>query len=132
MSGVGIEAKWAIRDVQMTKNKRTVEHYMDGFRRTDHEQILSCLTDDVEWQIPGAFHARGKPEFDAQIENEAFVGRPDIVTTCLVEENDVVVAEGTVRTQHRDGTLLNLAFCDVFEMRDGKIRRLTSYLMETK
>jgi hypothetical protein len=26
-------------------------------------QILSCLTDDVEWLIPGGFHASGKDEF---------------------------------------------------------------------
>ena len=32
----------------MTENKRTVEGYMDGFRKSDHEQILSCLTDDVD------------------------------------------------------------------------------------
>ncbi len=36
----------------MTENKRTVEKYMDGFRRSDHELILSCLTDDIEWEMP--------------------------------------------------------------------------------
>jgi hypothetical protein len=41
----------------------------------------------------------------------------------------VVIAEGTVRTQKRDGAILHIAFCDVFEMRAGKIRRLISYLM---
>jgi ketosteroid isomerase-like protein len=44
---------------------------------------------------------------------------------------DVVVAEGVVRTQRKDGVTLILAFCDVFEMRGGKIRRLVSYLMPT-
>lgn len=115
----------------MTQNKRTVERYMDGFRRSDHSQILSCLTDDVEWDIPGAFHVRGKEEFDRQIEGEGFVGSPDITVTRLTEEDDVVVAEGSVRTQRKDGTLLNLAMCDVFELKDGKIRRLISYLMQT-
>jgi ketosteroid isomerase-like protein len=42
----------------------------------------------------------------------------------------VVVAEGTVRSARRDGGTLNAVFCDVFVMRDEKIRRLTSYLME--
>jgi hypothetical protein len=37
----------------MTENKRTVEKYMDGFRKSDHGQILSCLTDDIEWVMPG-------------------------------------------------------------------------------
>jgi ketosteroid isomerase-like protein len=42
----------------MTKDKKSVERYMDGFRRGDREQILSCLTDDVEWQLPGVFLAK--------------------------------------------------------------------------
>ena len=116
----------------MTQNKRTIDRYMDGFRRSDHAAILSCLTDDVEWQIPGAFHARGKEAFDNEIENADFIGSPAITVTRLIEDGDVVVAEGSVRTQRRDGAFLNLAFCDVFEMRSGKIRRLVSYLMETK
>lgn len=114
----------------MTRNKQTVDRYMDAFRRTDHEQVLSCLTDDVEWVIPGVFHARGKTAFDAQIENDAFVGSPAITVARLTEEADVVVAEGSVRARRKDGTPLHLAFCDVFEMQDGKIRRLISYLME--
>lgn len=116
----------------MTQNKKTVDRYMDGFRRSDHEQILSCLTDDVEWEIPGAFHVRGKEAFDRHIENDGFVGSPAITVTRLTEEDDVVVAEGVVRTQRKDGSFLNLAFCDVFEMYGGKIRRLISYLMESK
>lgn len=116
----------------MTQNKSTVDRYMDGFRRSDHEQVLSCLTDDVEWEIPGAFHVRGKEAFDKHIEDDGFVGGPAITVTRMTEGDDVVVAEGSVRTQRRDGTLLNLAFCDVFEIQGGKIRRLISYLMETR
>jgi ketosteroid isomerase-like protein len=116
----------------MTENKTVVERYMEGFRRSDHERILSCLTDDVEWEIPGAFHIRGKEAFDQHIENADFVGSPAITVTRLTEEDDVVVAEGSVRTQRKDGVLLRLAFCDVFEMRDGKIQKLISYLVETR
>lgn len=116
----------------MTQNKQTVENYMDGFRSSNHEQILACLTDDVEWILPGAFHLHGKEAFDAEIENPAFTGSPQITVTRLTEENDVVVAEGVVHAQRNDGARLMLAMCDVFEMRDGRIRRLTSYLMEVK
>jgi ketosteroid isomerase-like protein len=114
----------------MSRNKQTVEQYMEGFRRTDHAAILACLHDDVEWIIPGMFRVNGKEAFDKEIENDAFVGSPAITITRLVEENDVVVAEGTVRSSRRDGGVLNLVFCDVFEIRDGRIQRLISYLME--
>ena len=116
----------------MSENKRTVDRYMAGFRVSDHAEILSCLTDDVEWEIPGMFHSLGKAAFDKEIENEAFVGRPDIAVNRLIEEGDVVVAEGSVRAQKRDGGALSLRFCDVFVLQAGKIKRLTSYLMEIK
>ena len=116
----------------MSENKKIVERYMDGFNKSDHKQILSCLTDDVEWVLPGVFHLIGKKEFDKEIENEAFVGKPIISVTRLIEENDVVIAEGTVRAEKKTGGFVNLEFCDVFEMKNGLINKLTSYLMEVK
>lgn len=116
----------------MTPNKKTVDNYMDGFRATDRPLILSCLTDDVEWLIPGFFHVRGKEEFAKHIIDEGFSGRPEITVTRMTEEDDVVVAEGHVRARRTDGSVMNLVFCDVFEMRDARIRKLISYLMEIK
>lgn len=112
-----------------TVNKHTVETYLDGFRLTDRERILSCLTDDVEWVIPGAFHARGKHEFATHIVDEGFAGQPEIAISRFIESDDAVVAEGSVRAPKTDGTVMDLVFCDVFDMRNGKIRRLVSYLM---
>ena len=117
---------------RVSENKRTVERYMDGFRKGDHAQILSCLTDDVEWILPGAFHLHGKEQFDKEIENEAFTGHPEITVDRMIEETDVVVAEGTVLARRRDGAALKLAMCDVFDMTGGLIRRLTSYLAEVR
>lgn len=105
---------------------------MDGFRTSNHELVLSCLTDDIEWELPGAFHLIGKEAFDKEIENDAFVGRPAITVTRMTEENDVVVAEGSVRAQRKAGGFLTAVFCDVFVMQRGKIRRLISYLVEVK
>ncbi len=113
-------------------NKLTVEKYMDGFRRSDHAQILSCLTNDVEWEMPGLFRLAGKDAFDREIENEAFVGNPDINVTRMTEENDIVVAEGSVRVEKKAGGFLNAVFCDVFSMQAGRIRKLTTYLAEVK
>lgn len=116
----------------MTPNKRTIEAYMDGFRKTDHQQILSCLTEDVEWVIPGAFHVRGKDDFAKHIVDQGFASHPSITVSRMTEEDNVVVAEGSVRAPKPDGTSLDLIFCDVFDMRNGKIRRLVSYLLEMK
>ena len=60
----------------MSRNKETVKKYMDAFGRSDHGEVLSCLTDDVEWVLPGAFHLKGKEAFDQEIENDASLEIP--------------------------------------------------------
>lgn len=112
----------------MTPNKRTIEKYMDGFRTSDHAQILSCLTEDVVWEMPGIFRHVGKKAFDGEIENDAFEGKPVIEVTRMTEENDVVVVEGTVQTKKKGGPVIPLVFCDVFEMREGKIKKLIGFI----
>jgi ketosteroid isomerase-like protein len=116
----------------MNENKNVVEKYMEGFNKSDHEKILSCLSDDVEWILPGGFHLKGKEEFDKEIENPAFEGKPSVVVNRMIEEKDVVIAEGTVCAKKKDAEFINLVFCDVFVMKNGLIKQLTSYLMEIK
>lgn len=115
----------------MSPNKTIVQAYMDAFTVLNHEAILACLTDDLIWYIPGSFTLSGKEAFDKEIENENFTGRPMIEVIRMVEENDIVIAEGTVDCQMKAGDVLHLAFCDVFHMQNGKIKQLTSYLMNT-
>ena len=117
------------QEAAMSPNKQTVEKYIDGFNKSDHAQILSCLTDDIEWIMPGGFHLHGKEAFDKEIENEAFTGSPFVTVTRMTEENDVVIAEGTVRAAWKNGGVLNAVFCDVFEMRNARIKRLVTYLV---
>ena len=113
----------------MSSNKQTIEKYMQGFRTGNHSMILECLTDKVTWDIPGAFHITGKEAFDKEIENENFTGLPDIEILRMVEENNVVIAEGSVKCQMKNGQLLDALFCDIFEMEDSKIKYLRSYLV---
>ena len=110
------------------KTKKTIEKYIDGFNKSDHKQILSCLTPDVVWEMPGIFHREGKKAFDSEIENPAFEGKPVVVITRLTEEYDVVIAEGTVKGKRKGGESFNAVFCDVFEMENTKIKRLIGFI----
>lgn len=113
----------------MTANKQTVNEYMAAFRVSDHERILACLTEDVIWEMPGIYKHIGKEAFDKEIENDNFVGSPTIQIIKLIEENDIVIAEGAVQGNMKNGNILDAVFCDVFEMENGKIKKLTSYMM---
>jgi ketosteroid isomerase-like protein len=110
-------------------NKKVVQTYIEGFNTGDHAKILSCLTDNIIWEMHGLFHLEGKEQFDAEIENDAFEGLPAVTITRLIEEDQIVVAEGNVKSKMKNGDLLDAMFCDVFHFDKGKIKQLTGYIM---
>ncbi|MGH2978483.1 MAG: nuclear transport factor 2 family protein [Solirubrobacterales bacterium] len=111
----------------MTTKKTVVDRYIEGFRRRDHDLILSCLTDEVTWEMPGFFELHGKTACNDEIENDAFEGSPTITIDRLIEEGDAVVAIGAVRSPMKNGTTLEAVFCDVFTFVGDKIHRLETY-----
>lgn len=113
----------------MSYRQRLVAAYMDGFRRSDHEQILACLTDDVIWDLPGFRHLAGKEAFDGEIENEAFAGRPVLTEDKILKDGDVVVVTGTGEGRFRTGAIHRFAFCDLFTFRDDLLCRVESYVV---
>jgi ketosteroid isomerase-like protein len=116
----------------MSQNKKTVETYLDGFRKNDHAQILSCLTDDIEWTVFGAFHLTGKQAYDDAIEAPGFSGPPRLEVERMVEEGDVVMAELTGAATRDNGDVMRMSMAEVFVMRDGKIAERRAWVIELK
>ncbi len=104
-----------------SRNQETVERYLDGFRRTDHAQILGCLTDDITWTVFGAFHLEGKAAYDAAIEGTGFAGSPELEVVRMVEEGDTIMAELLGWAPLQDGSVQRLSMAEVFVLRDGLI-----------
>ncbi len=113
----------------MSTNTATVERYLDGFRRNDHAQILSCLTDDIEWTVFGAFHLTGKPAYDAAIEGPGFVPPPRLEVVRMVEQDDVVMAELTGEVARDTGEVMRMSMAEVFVMRDGLIAERRAWVV---
>jgi ketosteroid isomerase-like protein len=117
----------------MTLSKDTVRRYIDGFNKGDHAQILSCLTDDIEWLMPGHLSCGGKARpLTEQSKTTSRPADPSSRSRDWSKRIRVVIAEGTVRVVRREGGFLNALFCDVFEMMEGKIKRLTTYQVHIK
>ncbi|MFD6280552.1 nuclear transport factor 2 family protein [Streptomyces sp. NPDC060209] len=116
----------------MSRNKETVETYLDGFRRNDHAQILSCLTEDIEWTVFGGFHLTGKEAYDAAIEGPGFVSPPRLELVRMVEEGDVVMAELTGTARRGTGEVMRMSMAEVFRMRDGKICERRAWVIELR
>ena len=114
----------------MSRNIETVERYLDGFRKSDHAQILSCLTDDIEWTVYGAFHLTGKAAYDEAIEGPGFLGPPRLEVVRMVEQGDTVMAELTGSATRESGEIMRMSMAEVFVLRDGKICERRAWVIE--
>ena len=114
----------------MSKNIETVNAYLDGFRRNDHKQILSCLTDDIRWTVFGAFRLNGKEAYDKAIDGAPeFLDPPELEVVRMVEQGDVVMAELTGTARRAAGGEMRMSMAEVFVMRDGKIAERRAWVI---
>jgi ketosteroid isomerase-like protein len=113
----------------MSRRTSIVEAYFDGFRSSDHEQILSLLTEDVVWNIHGHTRLVGREAFDGEIENEAFEGSPTLDIEVLIEGSDHVVAPHEGRGRLKGGGEFHFAGCTVLSFDGDLISRVDSYIV---
>jgi ketosteroid isomerase-like protein len=119
----------------MSPNKKVVETYQTSLGNLDWATVASCLTDDVErveW-------ADGFPTSGVPVRGKAAVVKDmeaprkfQVHATRLTEENDVVVAECVVRVPLAEGGTFVGQCSTIYELRDGKIRRISSFVAENK
>jgi len=114
----------------MSQNIDTVKTYLDGFRKNDHEQILSCLTDDIKWTVFGAFQLTGKEAYDKAIDGAPeFIDPPELEIVRIVEQGDVVMAELTGTAKRAAGGEMRMSMAEVFVMRDGSIAERRAWVI---
>ncbi len=101
---------------------------MACFRRQDWAKMLTLVTDDIErWEVGAPTPSRGKKELDRDIRPGPDVVKLESNVTRMVEEGDVVVAEGTVEVHKENGNVIAVRYLDLFEFDGGKIQRVTAY-----
>jgi ketosteroid isomerase-like protein len=110
----------------MSPNKKVIEAYLGS---PDRSKAAPLLAEDVEWiewgegVPPTGVRTQGKSAFLQNFGDDEL--RCEILR--MVEENNVVVAEGIARVHKKDGHILSVRFCDIFELETGKIKRLSSF-----
>jgi|SRR5580658_845007 uncharacterized protein len=119
----------------MSPNKQVVETYQASLGNLDWDVVASCLTDDVErveWAdgfAESGIPVRGKA---AVIKGMEAPRKFQILATRMTEENNVVVAECEVRVPLDDGGVFVGQATSIYELDDGKIRRMSSFVAENK
>ncbi|MFZ0892144.1 MAG: nuclear transport factor 2 family protein [Thermoplasmata archaeon] len=119
----------------MSPNKKVVQTYQESLGNLDWGAVASCLTDDVErveWAdgFPSSgVPVRGKVEV---IKDMQAPRKFQILATRMTEENNVVVTECVVRVPLENGGIFVGQSCSIYELQNGKIKRMSSFVAENK
>jgi ketosteroid isomerase-like protein len=127
---------------QVNQNKALIQKINEEFSKGNKEYVLDHLADDIRWNIVGMPVINGKSDFIKTMEmmESAVGGFSDIDLKNVIAEGDYVVVEGTgssdvkeVRSYLSYETIAlsgNPSFCDVYHIVNGKIKELTSYIVD--
>jgi uncharacterized protein len=124
-----------VSSAAMSSNKKVVETYQASLGNLDWAAVASCLTEDVERvEWADGFPSSGVPvRGKAAVIKELEAPRKfRIHATRMTEENNVVVAECVVRVPLEKGGHFVGRALSVYELENGKIKRMTSFVAEDK
>jgi ketosteroid isomerase-like protein len=119
----------------MSPNKKVVETYQASLGNLDWAVVASCLADDVERvEWADGFPTSGVPVRGkvAVLKDMEAPRKFVIQATRMTEENGVVVAECVVRVPLPEGGVFVGQNCAVYELEDGKIKRMSSFVAQNK
>jgi ketosteroid isomerase-like protein len=109
-------------------NKAVLERANAAVRAGDNEGFLACCTDDIVWSTVGGETLRGKEAVRAWMAAE-YVQPPEFTVNTLVADGDRVAAMGEIISYDDGGRPVRNAYCDVWQVRDGKLAGLNAYVI---
>jgi ketosteroid isomerase-like protein len=96
-------------------NRKVIEDVIAAFDANDVAAILNNMTDDVEWEMLG----------DATMSGKEAIRQ-------MIIEGDQAAVTGEVKCEGPNGTLMDMYYCDIYELTDGKVSRMISYPINKK
>ncbi|POY36998.1 ketosteroid isomerase [Solitalea longa] len=113
-------------------NKEIVNKVNALFAEGDTQTFLDYCSDNVKWGMVGSLALEGKEAIRKEMKSDEYPEPPHIVPNHVIADGDMVMSDGTLSMKKKDGTITNMAYCDVYQFADGKIVELTTYMVTLK
>lgn len=120
-------------ETAVANTKEFIQSLIEAFDKNDVELILSHLADDIEWNIVGEQVFSGKKNIA-----DFFNAHPDMKMLSSTKDHFViagntVAVDGQVQCEEGGtGVIHDMFYCDIYDLEDGKVRKMTSYCINKK
>lgn len=113
------------------RNKEILEQGNAAISKGDNEGFLFHCTEDTEWVFVGDRTLHGK-EAVRQWMAETYLEPPQNAVEALIAEGNLITATGTIKEKNKHGQWETSSYCDVWEFRDGKMAKLTAFVIKSE
>jgi ketosteroid isomerase-like protein len=128
-------------DMGSEHNKQCIVAAWRAFTSRDAARIGACFTEDAQWLAPAGngtavglgipHHMVGRAQiarFIAEDVGKLFVADVQVDFRGLYAEGDVVILEERMQATLANGRPYDNDYCFIFELTDGRIRRVREYM----
>lgn len=105
---------------------------VEAFDNNDIEAILSHVTDDIEWQMIGDQGIQGKENLRKFFSDHADMKIISCTKDYVIIEGDRGSVSGNVQCSNGKGQDFDLYYCDIYELKNGKVNKMISYNVNKK
>jgi ketosteroid isomerase-like protein len=113
----------------MSSNKNILLQANACVAKGDNEGFLAYCTADTVWEFVGDKILQGKQVIRDYM-NVAYVEPPHFDIEKIIEGDDHVIAIGKISMKDKVGNLTNFDYCDVWQIRGGKLSALKAFVIE--
>lgn len=116
----------------MTSVRAFIDKINEAWAEGDTDYLLANVTDDVRWTMAGNPTTEGKDALAKMLAGDG--PTPQITVTDVITHGASAVVEGMMTMPDKSGEVKHYAFCDIYRLssaKNGKIKELTSYMLET-
>lgn len=100
----------------------------EEFSKGNFSFCYNRFSNDIEWKIIGNKVLQGKENVIAYCEKMTLeMDSSALINTNIIAENNQIAIEGICKFTGPNDTPGEVAYCDVFRFKNGKISNITSY-----
>lgn len=114
------------------QNKQLVQKVNEAFMENNMEKVLSYFAEDVRWTMVGQGTWAGKEAIRKGMK-DVEMGQgpaPTFSIDVVIAEGDRVACRGSMHMAKADGSDWNGHYCDMYQIRDGKVVELMAFVIE--
>jgi ketosteroid isomerase-like protein len=113
-------------------NREIIMEIVDAFDNNDVERILNCVTDDIEWEMLGENTISGKETLRKFFGEHADMKMVSSTEDHIIINGDSGCVSGSVQCSNGKGQDFNMYYCDIYKLKDDKIKKITTYSINKK